>query len=33
MAQAANPYGDGRAAERILTRLRAHVAARPAAGH
>jgi UDP-N-acetylglucosamine 2-epimerase (non-hydrolysing) len=27
MAQAANPYGDGQAAERILTRLRAHVAA------
>ncbi|MEO8177691.1 MAG: UDP-N-acetylglucosamine 2-epimerase (non-hydrolyzing), partial [Deltaproteobacteria bacterium] len=26
MAQAANPYGDGKAAERILARLRAHVA-------
>jgi len=30
MAQAANPYGDGQAAERIVTRLRAHVAAAPA---
>jgi UDP-N-acetylglucosamine 2-epimerase (non-hydrolysing) len=31
MARAANPYGDGRAAERIVTRLRQYVAA-PAAG-
>ena len=31
MARAANPYGDGRAAERILSGLRAHIAAGPAA--
>ena len=28
MAQAANPYGDGRASERIIARLRAHVGER-----
>jgi len=30
MARSANPYGDGRASERIVERLRAHVAARTA---
>jgi UDP-N-acetylglucosamine 2-epimerase (non-hydrolysing) len=29
MARAANPYGDGRAAERIIERLRLHLGARP----